>query len=537
MQWFLNQGYAFAEVEANRNENEDRTRADIRVFVDLGPRGRFGDIIVEGIENVEESVVLRELPFETGDRFSFQDLLEGQRQLFGLGLFTVALANVAPDQPEDETVDILVRVQEGDPRIVTAQTGYLQQAGLSGSAQWTNRNFSGGARTLTAAVQAQTGLLATQGGGNQQRQSAQILYRGSVSFRQPYVFNRNTAFITTPYAEYYDDVRAEATAFGIDNTLLYEFGSFRTISLTYGISTRNVLNQPNLEAAGLIESLQNALSADSLEGRFFKSTFGISGAFGTVDDPLNPTRGFLVRPSIRVATPSFLSSVEYLRLGTSATGYLPLSDSPRVSLFGRISGGYLLPFGKSSPSTREEGIFDIFSLRDEVFFSGGTGDVRGWGANLLGPKGFETNREGDRTLSSSDDHAAGRASTKYRARSNCACPFPSLGPNWGTAVFLDAGRVGTSDENLQIPAPTPALDALNQSAVRFGTGGGIEYLTPIGALRIALGYKLNPSYLDVRDANAVFQVVETARAENRVPTRAEFEAVPIPTHSSLSTST
>ena len=37
----------------------------------------------------------------------------------------------------------------------------------------------------------------------------------------------------------------------------------------------------------------------------------------------------------------------------------------------------------------------------------------------------------------------------------------------------------------------------------FGTGGGLQFATPVGPLRVALGYKLNPSVLDLRDPGEV----------------------------------
>ncbi len=46
-----------------------------------------------------------------------------------------------------------------------------------------------------------------------------------------------------------------------------------------------------------------------------------------------------------------------------------------------------------------------------------------------------------------------------------------------------------------------------ENGVRFSTGTGISYLTPVGAVRLSLAYKLNPSTLDVRDAGDVLNAL------------------------------
>jgi translocation and assembly module TamA len=52
-----------------------------------------------------------------------------------------------------------------------------------------------------------------------------------------------------------------------------------------------------------------------------------------------------------------------------------------------------------------------------------------------------------------------------------------IGTNFGTAVFLDAGNVSKN------------LDPLN-GALKFGTGAGLRYYTPIGAIRLDVAVPL-----------------------------------------------
>ena len=52
----------------------------------------------------------------------------------------------------------------------------------------------------------------------------------------------------------------------------------------------------------------------------------------------------------------------------------------------------------------------------------------------------------------------------------------------------------------------------------MGTGVGIGYETVVGAVEVALGYKLNPSALDVRDPDVVLQALRAGEPIDSKPT-------------------
>jgi outer membrane protein assembly factor BamA len=80
-------------------------------------------------------------------------------------------------------------------------------------------------------------------------------------------------------------------------------------------------------------------------------------------------------------------------------------------------------------------------------------------------------------------------------------PFPGLGESWGTHVFFDGGRVWTPDSRLRRD------DANDEERWFYSTGGGVDVNTIVGPIRLTVGYKLNPSVLDVRRARAVFEAL------------------------------
>jgi translocation and assembly module TamA len=93
---------------------------------------------------------------------------------------------------------------------------------------------------------------------------------------------------------------------------------------------------------------------------------------------------------------------------------------------------------------------------DQRFYAGGSGTVRGYRYQGVGPQFPDGTPIGGTAMSA--------GSVEYRQR---------IGTNFGMAVFVDAGKVADS------------LDPFG-GEYRAGAGAGVRYYTPIGALRFDL---------------------------------------------------
>lgn len=513
--WVRDQGYAFAEVAAESEIDSLRNEGRVTIVVDAGPRGRVSEIVVEGAESVSERVVTRELPIEVGDRFSYSKLIEGQREVFGLNLFQIALADVPRDQPRDSTVVVRMRVREGNPRVISGGASYFSEAGLTGQTQWTHRNFFGGARTFTAGLNAQTGIGAFT-------DAPDVLYRASVSLRQPYFFSRRLSYTVAPYAELRDNAIDESRAIGNDFTLLYELSQLKTATFQYGFESRDVrrysYGATSDDETSYIELVQAATVEPGIVNR---NALGLSATYGNVDDPFDPRRGFILRPAAAVAGPAALSTVEYGRLRLTATAYLPLTSS--ISLAGRITGGRLLPFGQSVPTGPPDAFGTLLTLRDALFFNGGTADVRGWGNYRLGPKAL------DLVFFLEEDEATGDSALVFEAGPffpigtlaklsgsiEARMPFPGLGPSWGTHAFLDAGRAWSPDDRFDLPESFLLSTTYDDpERIFYGVGGGFSVGTAVGALRFSVAYKLNPTFFDLRSPRDMAEAIQAVYDAN-----------------------
>jgi translocation and assembly module TamA len=98
---------------------------------------------------------------------------------------------------------------------------------------------------------------------------------------------------------------------------------------------------------------------------------------------------------------------------------------------------------------------------DQRFYAGGSGTIRGFRYQSVGPTFINGDPIGGTAIN------AGQA--EYRQR---------IGQSLGFVVFLDGGQVSQNVNPLD-------------STLRFGTGAGVRYYTPIGPIRLDFGLPIN----------------------------------------------
>lgn len=489
--WLKNAGFAFATVGREADVDSTANTVDLRLAVDPGPQAYVSEIQIEGNESVSRNVVLRELPFSVGDRFSARKLAQGQQELFSLGLFRVAISDV-PDQPRDSTVIVRYRLREARPRYVTGQTGYGLEEGANVRGEWTHRNFFGGARTLSANAALGSGFGAQRAGGF--APTRQI--SGSVSLQQPYIFTRKLSGVFTPFYEWQDNPgqRIQFQEAGVRSSLIYTIYQYRTVTFQHSLVRSQPLRRDNLGALVEAESLGDSLDI------YNRNIFSLSANLGNVDDFLNPRRGFLVRPLVESGGQiiPLKDDVEYFKARLEVVGYMPLSAGFDIS--GRIFVGRIWPRGSSinqAPGTQNEFRFDRIRL-----YGGGANDVRGWANNFLGEKfaiadTVFTESGGVEEIDFDLEPNGGLA--KFAANIELLTPSPFFGPAWRGAVFLDMGQVFPSADTYDqlVAKETESLVNMNLRDMQFGVGAGLRYETLVGFIRFDVAYKLNPTIEDI----------------------------------------
>jgi outer membrane protein insertion porin family len=460
--WSQNEGYAFPEVTSDTAVTHshppgapgaDPDHVDINLQVDAGPRGTISEIVISGNRSVSRQVILNAIPLRVGDQFSQQALSTSQRQLFSLNLFRMALVDL-PDQPRDSTVTVRIRIQEADPRYLSAQTGYSLTRGIDVEGQWQHRNFLGSARSLIVSSDWSTGLAAV----HRSEFVVPSRFRIGASLRQPFLFSPRLSGIIAPFYERRQEQAYALQQYGLNSTLIFNFYRFRTISLQHTFARTAALTSVALP-----------------EDRFFnRSVLNVNARFGKANDYLNPTDGFLIQPFVEFSDPQIGSRLQYAKVGLENSFYTMITDN--IGIATRLFGGRLWPYGTSADQ-EDPVIRERFS--DIRFYGGGSDDVRGWHNQLLGPKRIDTTATTPRYVP-----LGGQG--KVFANLELRFPMPLLGSSWGLTTFVDAGDISTDGF------------ALDPREYKYGGGAGIRYATPIGPLRFDVAFKLNPSPIDVR---------------------------------------
>ncbi|MGD2044770.1 MAG: POTRA domain-containing protein, partial [Gemmatimonadota bacterium] len=201
-----NEGYPYADVlRQTRLPSEEPYHADVTFEVEPGVSARYGPIRVEGTDRLDESTVLRTLPFRSGDPYRLDQLFEGQARLFALQI--VRNARVAPDTATmeaqsvpDSIVPLFVQITEGDPYRFRGGVGFNTAECINTEARWTSRNFFGGGRVLQPRARL-ANITAPCGSDSGQGQFADLTWLAAIDFSQPWIFSTRNRFNASIFAE------------------------------------------------------------------------------------------------------------------------------------------------------------------------------------------------------------------------------------------------------------------------------------------------------------------------------------------------
>lgn len=475
--WFLRRGYPWVDVAVAR-EDTMGTTVDVELLISLGRRARVREVVVEGRVRLSEGVVRREIPIRVGDWYDTRRVAAGERELYELDLVTRALGNIVEGRSSDSTVALRFRIEEAKPRLVWGRLGWRSEAGVAAETHWLHRDFFGGARTFTVSTTAETGWAAVE---HARGRSVGV----SALVRQPYIVHRSVSGTFGPFLRWRDDFGDRSLLFGIETAAIYRRTPLETFTLQHEFSRLRV--DDALQLLAIQEIVENG--PEPFEPVFIKSVFRINASYGKLDDRLDPRAGFLVEPAMQVTGPSGVSDIEFVRVGLQVVAARPLSR--RTGLFVRASGGRLFPFGDSDLGTPDTRGRALAGLRSVMFRAGGTADVRGWGVGLVGPRipEVEVNEDGDVV---SDRYVPVGGLARLTGSVELGLPFPFLPEPHRTYVFFDAGRVWSPGRAVVPDDPELALDPW-----AFAVGGGLQFATLVGPIRFGVGYKLNPTRVDL----------------------------------------
>jgi outer membrane protein assembly complex protein YaeT len=265
-----------------------------------------------------------------------------------------------------------------------------------------------------------------------------------VSFIQPHVFGAGNRFSLTFRPQQLDEPGYLLNSTRLQPRFEREFSP----QLSGFVGYRLEYDQLNNVASATAQALQEFQRKGTL------SAIAAGAVWNTTDDPLNATQGFLLSASAEQVGGVLGGDFEFLKLQAEARGYHRVT--PNTVLAARLKIGLADPSGKS----HEVPLF-------ERFYAGGITSVRGYGRYRLGP------------ISAADDPIGGRSllegSLEMRRQ---------FTEKLGGTLFLDFGQVALKSYDVPI------------DDLKFSSGFGVVYTSPVGPILLALGFPFDPPHGD-----------------------------------------
>lgn len=429
-----NSGFAFASARIEADVDTVAREADVKVFMNPGEQAYFNDIEVEGDLSVGPDLIRYHSNIDKGDLYSLRSMRNAQQLIFRHPLVRLVTLS-QPDQVEGDSVDIRIRVREQALRTIEIQGGIGNEELVRGQVSWTHRNPFGNGHRFNATGRASF---------IEQRGNLEYLIPGFVTPRS------NLSF--SPFGLRKNEDNFLINSFGINNNLSY----YRSRKLVGNLSYEFSLNDEVLkdaDGARRDSSQVYNISAVQLSGIYNEST----GQRG---------RGWAIRPFVEFSGFFETGSIVYQRFSLDVRRFLNLGETTRLAL--RTDAGLLL---SGSP-------FDTpANIR---FYTGGTNSVRGWSRRQLGPKRAVFDDQGNFQQYLP---LGGQSMATFNVELRQELNFILNGLQ--IAGFFDGGQVWLNNQDT------------NLRELQFGSGGGFRYMSPIGPVRVDLGWKVNPNEEDL----------------------------------------
>ncbi len=427
---------------------------DITIEALEGDQVVLDRVIVRGNRRTRSEVIQRALAVQPGDPISEGRRLEIERNLYQLGIFSGVDVELKSAGLFSAERDLIVRVEEGRPRRVSYSLGVEYQSGdptpwrPRGGFSFTHSNVAGRAFSLRTDVRV-----------SEPDQSFRILFNQPYVGRYPVPLSYSLFFFNED-KEHWDVVR-----YGGRIEAVRDYTD-RRVSLTYDYRIVETTVEPGFPPIG-VDREDRPFEISSLTPGFL---------WDRRDDPVLATRGWSTLAQLQWAFPIASARGDWLKLFVQQTQYLNLRRLGVVAA--SLRAGAIEPFstlGRDDPELLEDlPNADVFI--DERFFAGGGTTHRAYDRDDLGIPG--------RTLFLRPDpeETDGIRITPVGGNGllllNLEYRFPLFGPVEGVA-FYDAGNVWAGWRDIDV------------NDLKAGAGLGVRYLSPIGPLRVDVGWKLD----------------------------------------------
>ncbi len=490
---YLDEGFPEVVVTPSVQLEEGDTVALVTMTVDEGPQVLVDRVIIVGNARVSTSTIAQAVTFRAGEPLGLADTLETQQRLSALGLFRrVRIAELPVGTGQRR--DVLIEVEEAPPTTVGYGVGLegvtrLRPTGDSGLAEerfeFAPRGFfEVGRRNLWG-----------------KNRSVNLFTRVSLRSRD-IVFSDTGLRLVEPSPEGgygFNEYRVfgtfrEPRAFGTGGDFLLTGILDQAIRSSFNFATREVRAEMGAQASSRFSlagrySYKHTRLFDErfteeekpLIDRLFPevrlSKLSMSVIRDSRDDALDPSRGTFLAVDGELAARALGSEVGFAKSFLQAFTFhrLPTTRRMVVALAARVGAAH--GFERRVPRIGADGlpvtdgsgapVVDIVQdlPASERFFAGGDTTVRGFPLDRLGD---------EETISAAGFPTGGNGLLVLNAELRVA-----VTSTLGVTGFVDAGNV------------FPRAARIDLGNLRGAAGFGLFFRSPIGPIRIDLGFKLD----------------------------------------------
>jgi len=426
-----NEGYAFANANANPEVNRDKRTVSFTIFVDPGRRVYVRRVNVAGNTRTRDEVIRREMRQIEGAYYDGDKIADSKKRLDRLGYFKETSVETPAVAGVTDQVDVNIKVEERPTGQLLLGAGFSSAEKLVLQTSVSQANVFGSGNTIAASVS-----------------TSKTNKNYSLSQTNPYftvdgisrtfgIYHRdfNAANISA------GDYKTSSTGGGV--TFGYPYTSIDTLVFggSVDITSYSLGSTPPTTIQNFVNTYGSGFTSLALTAGWVRDT----------RDSATYTRsGRFANASSEWGVPG--STVSYYRFNYAERQFFPLSKN--TTLFLRGEAGIAGAFGgKPLPTFKK-------------FFAGGIGSVRGYETNTLGPRDIDGSILGGRR------RVSGTAELLF--------PFPGLSRDRSVRLltFIDAGMVQDS-------GPIAA------GGMRASIGAGVDWQSPFGPLRFSLAKPLN----------------------------------------------
>ncbi|MEI6332946.1 MAG: outer membrane protein assembly factor BamA [Methylococcaceae bacterium] len=439
------EGYAFANVNMVPEINEAQKTVDMTFVVDPGKRVYVHRINMSGNTKTRDEVLRREMRQMEASWASSSKIERSKTRLERLGYFETVTVETPPVVGTADQIDVNYKVVEKPSGNLSAGVGFSQVQGIVLNANIAQDNVFGSGKRVNVAFNNSSYMTSYQFGFFNPYFTTDGVSQG---YNLGYT-KRNAGQINI--ANYNTNIANAGINFGIP---LNEFDQIR-----FDTDVKHT----NLGTTAYSSYQINQFIADQ-GSSFLTFSQGISWVHDTFNRAIFPNKGAQQRLSAVVMIPG--SDLDYYKVGYRQQRYFPLAKDFTFKLNGEVG------YGGGYGSTDKLPFFDNY-------FMGGTGSVRGFKNNTMGPR-------------DSNGYPLG-GSSKIIGNAELFFPVPFMTETKSIRLgtFFDIGSLN---------------DSFSVDNMKYSAGLSGEWLSPFGALSVSAAYPLNKgnySYDQYNPANGV----------------------------------